>query len=439
MHTLLPRLLLGASLGLSAVAPALLPTAAEAATVTKVAEFAGGTESGYPYAGALIPAGGGLFYGTTIYGGSEDYGSLYSFNATTGAISTLFSFGVGNFGYYPYAGLTAAGGGIYYGTTSSGGTGGYGAIYKFDAGSGQVTEAASCLGGGAGSCDTLYAGLAAGPANGKFYGVSYDGGAGGYGNIFEFDPVAGSITQKAACNGSICENLYATLTWDATRNLFFGVSTAGGADGIGSIYSFDPANDVLQLRASCAEIPGDIYNCYDPYASLTLASDGLFYGTSYYGGVEDDGTIFSFNPDTNAISLLASFDAAVDGENPYFGSLVEGADGLLYGTTYYGGTGTPALGALFSFNRVDNSINLIASFDGADGEYPIAGLASAGGGVFYGTTYRGGDENAGTIFELRTGSSPDPEAVPGPLPLMGAAAAFRWSRRLRRRTRLARG
>lgn len=436
MHKLLSRLLLGASLGLSAVAPALLPTAAEAATVTTKATFAGGTESGNPFAGALIPAGGGLFYGTTYSDGTEGYGSLYSFNANNGQISTLFSFGVGNFGYYPYAGLTAAGGGIYYGTTSSGGTGSYGAVFKFDAGSGQVTEAAFCLGGGAGSCDTLYAGLAAGPAGGKLYGVSYDGGAGGYGNIFEFDPVAGSITQKAVCDGSICENLQATLTWDASRNLFFGVSTAGGADGVGSIYSFDPASNALQLRASCADL-GPYYSCYNPYASLTLASDGLFYGTSYYGGVDDDGTIFSFNPDTNAITLLASFNAAVDGETPYYASLVEGEDGLLYGTTYEGGSA--GSGSLFSFDPDDNSINLIASFTGENGSNPVGGLVSVGEGTFYGTTYTGGDQGAGTIFELRTGSSPDPEPVPGPIPLMGAAAAFRWSRRLRRRFRLARG
>ena len=76
-------------------------------------------------------------------------------------------------------------------------------------------------------------------------------------------------------------------------------------------------------------------------------------------------------------------------------------------------------------------ITLQGSFDGAiNGSGPYAALTAAGNGFFYGTTPNGGANNQGAIFAFDSGVR-DP--VPGPLPLMGAGAAFGWSRRLRRR------
>jgi uncharacterized repeat protein (TIGR03803 family) len=88
------------------------------------------------------------------------------------------------------------------------------------------------------------------------------------------------------------------------------------------------------------------------------------------------------------------------------------------------------LGSIFEFDPSGTgSITLKASFVGANGAFPNPALTPAGNGIFYGTTYSGGDYNAGTIYEF----DPTPGApVPGPLPLIGAAAAFGWSRRLRR-------
>ena len=53
-------------------------------------------------------------------------------------------------------------------------------------------------------------------------------------------------------------------------------------------------------------------------------------------------------------------------------------------------------------------------------------------GLYYGTTFSGGADGLGAIFAFDSGV-PDANPVPGPLPLMGAAAAFGWSRRLLRR------
>ena len=114
-----------------------------------------------------------------------------------------------------------------------------------------------------------------------------------------------------------------------------------------------------------------------PYAALTSAGNGKFYGTTRYGGYNGGGAIFEFDPS---------------------------------------GSG---------------SITLKGSFDGANGSYPTAALTSAGNGKFYGTTQYGGYNDSGAIFEFDPGTNSAP--APAPLPLLGAGAAFGWSRKLRRR------
>ena len=79
-------------------------------------------------------------------------------------------------------------------------------------------------------------------------------------------------------------------------------------------------------------------------------------------------------------------------------------------------------------------ITLKGSFVGYNGSNPYAALTPAGNGKFYGTTSEGGYNGVGAIFEFDPGADSVP--TPAPLPLMGAGAAFGWSRKLRRRLRL---
>jgi uncharacterized repeat protein (TIGR03803 family) len=129
-----------------------------------------------------------------------------------------------------------------------------------------------------------------------------------------------------------------------------------------------------------------------------------------------------------AITLKGSFDRA-NGAFPY-AALTSAGNGKFYGTTREGGVNNA--GAIFEFDPSGSgSITLKGSFDGANGADPFAALTSAGNGKFYGTTADGGVNGIGAIFEFDPGADSAP--APGPLPLMGAGAAFGWSRRLRRR------
>ena len=91
----------------------------------------------------------------------------------------------------------------------------------------------------------------------------------------------------------------------------------------------------------------------------------------------------------------------------------EGTDGNFYGTTYQGGangdgtifkiTPSGALATLYSFCSQSSC---------ADGEYPLAALTQGTNGTFYGTTYNGGTNGDGTVFSLSVGLGPFVETDP---------------------------
>jgi uncharacterized repeat protein (TIGR03803 family) len=264
-----------------------------------------------------------------------------------------------------------------------------------------------------------YAALAQ-AGNGLFYGTAVDGGDNGFGSIFEFDPSGGGITLKASFDGANGANPFAALT-QAGNGLFYGTAAGGGDNGFGSIFEFDPSGGGITLKASF-----DGANGATPYAALTPAGNGLFYGTAFEGGDNGFGSIFEFDPSGGGITLKASFDGA-NGATP-IAALTPAGNGLLYGTAVDGGDN--GFGSIFEFDPSGGGITLKASFDGANGATPIAALTPAGNGLFYGTAVDGGDNGFGSIFEFDpSGTAP----VPGPLPLMGVTAAFGWSRKLRRR------
>ena len=105
--------------------------------------------------------------------------------------------------------------------------------------------------------------------------------------------------------------------------------------------SFNPATNALTDLANF-----NFTNRADPNGSLTLGSNGLFYGTTLNGGTNLEGIIFSFNPATNALTDVANFNFT-NGASPT-GSLTLGSNGLFYGTTTFGGTNGD--GTIFSFD-----------------------------------------------------------------------------------------
>src|SRR5258705_510604 len=115
-----------------------------------------------------------------------------------------------------------------------------------------------------------------------------------------------------------------------------------------------------------------------PIAGLVKGTDGALYGTAQQGGLNGVGTVFKLNPDGSGFAVLLSFDYS-SGAYPY-GGLVQGTDGALYGTTYYGGTSS--YGTAFKLNTDGSGFTVLQNFDNSTtGAYPFAGLVQGTDGA----------------------------------------------------------
>ncbi len=139
-------------------------------------------------------------------------------------------------------------------------------------------------------------------------------------------------------------------------------------------------------------------NGTNPYfETLVLGADGNLYGTTNEGGSNNEGTVFQVNPSTGTLTTLHNFAGAPnDGRNPGAG-LVLAKDGNFYGTTTGGGANT--WGTVFKITP-GGTLTLLHSFAVTDGSQPWSGLVQGSDGNFYGTTTFGGTNQIGTVFKI---------------------------------------
>ena len=132
-----------------------------------------------------------------------------------------------------------------------------------------------------------------------------------------------------------------------------------------------------------------------PYGRLVLGTNGAFYGTTFFGGNSDLGTVFKFSPGSAPV-VLTAFNGA-NGQHPYYGGLMRAADGNFYGNTYLGGVSNS--GTIFRISHEGAFTNLV-SFRTTNGASPRGWLTQAADGNFYGTTFGGGVGNRGTVYRM---------------------------------------
>jgi len=142
-----------------------------------------------------------------------------------------------------------------------------------------------------------------------------------------------------------------------------------------------------------------------PYSDLVADSEGRLYGTTYYGGTGGAGTLYRITlPSTKTgpatIEILHSFQVA-EGVTPVGGVLI-GADGGLYGTTNAGGAHNG--GTVYRVDPDTFDLTDLHDFNSGatpeDGSAPLSGLTAGPSGLLYGTTSEDGPLGAGTVFAI---------------------------------------
>jgi uncharacterized repeat protein (TIGR03803 family) len=368
-------------------------------TETVLHSFDASSIDGLFPSGDLIQATDGNFYGVSGGGGAHGFGTVYKVTPA-GVETVLYSFGASSIdGVGPCGSLIQATDGNFYGVTQFGGSASnVGTIYKVTPAG--VETVLHSFGVPYNDGRSPGAGLIQ-ATDGNFYGTTSDGGAHGSGTVYKITP-AGVLTIlysfpfASSTDGSVPQS----ILLQGTDGNFYGTTSAFGAYGKGTVYKVTPAGVETTLYSFGASST----DATESYGGLIQGVDGNFYGTTYRGGVHDDGTVYKITP-AGVETVLYSFGVSIaDGVLPSrAGSLIQGTDGNFYGTTYSGGANAVGGGAIAHAAGTAYMITpagvetVLYSFgaSGTDGINPNGSLIQGTDGNFYGTTYSGG-ANGGT-------------------------------------------
>jgi uncharacterized repeat protein (TIGR03803 family) len=358
-----------------------------------------GTDGNQPGT-ALVQTTSGAFYGTTSYGGANGDGAIYKI-APDGSFATVYSFS-GPDGSGPGPLIQASDGNLY-GTTVLGGDDNLGTVFKMTLG-GTLTTLHSFSGGKDGGY--AYAGVVEG-SNGLFYGTT-DGTvkntAFAISSSGEFTTFA--VPQGFATDGPLIQ---------ASDGNFYGTVQGAGAPGDGVAFRMTPEGDASTIYTFClGGVPCS--DGQYPQAGLVQATNGYLYGNTTSGGTtncsgrfdQGCGTIYQLSLDGTLVTLH-SFDST-DGDFTLAG-LIQATSGDLLGVTYFGGTGAGCTGmygcgTIFEISPEGDFTSLYSFCACAGGYWPLGALIQGTNGLIYGTASYGGANSDGTIFSFDLGLGP---------------------------------
>lgn len=172
---------------------------------------------------------------------------------------------------------------------------------------------------------------------GNLYGTTYAGTTGN-GLVFELSPSGGGWTYNTLHNfdfGTDGSEPQGNLISDQQGNLY-GTTPMGGAGNQGTVYELTPSSGYFTVLHTFYGPEGAI-----PFDAVVMDAQGNLYGTTWGGGSHEQGTVFKLTPSgdgTWTYQALYNFTGRSDGDRPE-SKLIVDANGNLYGTTLYGGSG----------------------------------------------------------------------------------------------------
>lgn len=389
---------------------------------------------------ALVEGSDGSLFGTTTYGSTENFGTVFKLNKDGSGYSVLHNFtGPNGDGEFPWQ-LIAGRDEVLYGVTRAAELctvfrlnrdgSGFAELLRFSATAEQDAIVPSALVEGSGG--ELY-GLTGGGGPGAVFKLNKDGS--GYSELHNFTLLGGDGNAPLALVSGSDQVLYGMCQSGGTgfgtvfrlyndgsgyTNVHsftgaggddYGYSLVEGRDGVLYSHGFrlnkDGSGFAVLHRFTYSGGDGSF-----PNAPLAEGRDAVLYGTTSEGGstrgvsvfLEGGGTVFKLNRDGSGYTLLHQFNFPE--EEIGHASVIEGSDGMLYGTTSR--EGTNQYGTLFKLNHDGTGYSELRRFSGGGvlqaGE-PHTTLLEGSDGALYGASYPSGTNNAGMVFKLNKDAS----------------------------------
>lgn len=381
---------------------------AQAQSFNVLHTFTGGNDGGNPSAGVLYRS--GSLYGTTWAGGAANDGAVYQLkHAGSGwTLNALYSFN-GSDGDIPSAPVVFSSDGVLYTTTEFGGADASGTVVKLQP---SPTACRSTI------CPwtetVLYNFAGYGDGNkpiglvfdqaGNLYGTTSGGGAYHDGTAYELTPSQGGWTKTMLHSFGLDADgitpYRSVMIFDNAGNLY-GTTYFGGTYNAGTVFELTPSGSGW-TESVLYNFTGNGDGRF-PYSGLILDQSGNLYGTTTDAGSSGGGTVFELSPSGGGwtYSVLYSLSGSIgDSCGPAWALTMDTA-GNLHDTTECGGA--HAFGNVFKLTSTGGIWTYTSLYDftgGNDGYLPISGVAIDPSGSLYGTTYYGGTNNAGVAWEI---------------------------------------
>lgn len=347
----------------------------------------------------------GLLYGTTYTGGTNGLGQIFSYNLSTEAVTSLFSFATGTLttstGFNPQGGLFLASNGKMYGLTTTGSTSSRGTIYEFNPTGNVFTKRATM----SSNVAKAWGAFIEGP-NSELY--AFGGTNTTNDGILRFNYTSGTISTVrtfSGADGSVPQStpFYTGPTEESSGKIYGAATTGGevvsGMTSNGTLFEYDFDSSQFQVLHTLHN--PDLNDDSDPARPENkpiMASDGYMYGVTRFGGASAYGAIYKYDRLTNTITNMLSLSQTPTQGIYCYCYFVE-KDGELWGASKYGGGIGSSLGCVFSWNFTTEVYTHRAGFDEATtGHGTTSGVMLASDGNFYGTNRVGGTSGGGTWF-----------------------------------------
>jgi uncharacterized repeat protein (TIGR03803 family) len=173
--------------------------------------------------------------------------------------------------------------------------------------------------------------------------------------------------------------------------------TEGDVFPCGTVYELSPSKGGNWSETVLHNFNGN--DGWEPWASLILDAAGNLYGTTSGGGTYSEGTVFEVSPNDGGWTetVLHSFPSDGHDGSHLVAPLILDPTGNLFGTTYDGGTN--GSGTVFELSARQGGWSEAVLYNFAYG-YFFGGVVMDRAGDLYGTTAGGGFYHYGIAFEL---------------------------------------